>query len=63
MFELPPAGMMPLFKLMTFSTPLFGSNFLVPVDVTYMGKLICGQADRVFARAKLMQTKISETPK
>lgn len=51
------------FKLMTFSTPLLGSNFLIPVDVTYLGKLICDQADRVFARVKLMQTKSSEALK
>ncbi|MBC3872926.1 hypothetical protein [Undibacterium flavidum] len=51
------------FKLMTFSTPLFGSDFLLQVDVTYLEELNCGQADRVFARIKLMQTKFSEALK
>ncbi|MFA9276197.1 MAG: hypothetical protein ACEQSE_15145 [Candidatus Aquirickettsiella gammari] len=50
------------FKLMTFFTPLLGSNFLIPVVFIYLGKLICGQADRVFARAKVMQTKFPKLP-
>lgn len=48
-------------KLMTFSTPSLGFNFLIPVVSTTLDKLVCGQADRVFARAKSMQAKFSET--
>jgi len=48
------------FKLMTFSTPSLGFNFLIPADISKLGEMVCGQIDRVFARAKSMQTKFSE---